>query len=230
MIVMTGGGDSQNYRELDSTFQRSLPKNARLLLIPIANDPDEYDDVYDRISDTFSSKNIEAIDMKTDLTKLSRSEMLSYSAVYLDGGNTFALLEQIRQSSFTEDIKEFYQQGGFVYGDSAGAIIIGSHIGTAHLGEETDENIAHLQSFHGLALLDSWSIHCHYESSDDEFAQDFVYNTGSPLLAISEETGIMISSDGDLTVFGRRPLAAFTFTGKQHIERNTQTRLSDFLE
>ena len=226
---MTGGGDSEHYRELDKEFISRMSGSGELLVVPVANDPEDYDDVEERIEDEYG-KGFSKIEMCTDLSKLNSDFLNSFAAIYIDGGNTFELMEQIRKSPFNQLVRGFHEQGGTVYGDSAGAIVLGREVASAFWGQDADDNIAALQAFHAVSLLDNWSIHCHYEPDDDETAQDYVYNSGSPVLAISEKTGILIEDDKETgKVFGHSPLVVFTFTGRKVIEPREEFKLSELL-
>jgi dipeptidase E len=211
-LILSGGGDSENFVQLDKHFLSLLPKSPNLLLIPMAGDPETYDDALERIVDTFSTINFENIEMSLDLQDLDWNTLKKFDSIYIDGGNTFRLMDQVRKSHFYELVRKFIHQGGVINGDSAGAVILGSHLETAHFGEDGDDNDSELISYQGLNLLGDIAIHCHYEDSEEKQIAGFVTEYGLPVIALHETSGISIES-GTLKVIGRNKVDLY-FTDK----------------
>jgi dipeptidase E len=211
-LILSGGGDSRHFVELDKHFLSLLSDNPTLLLIPMAGEPDTYDDALDRIVDTFSTIHFENIEMCLQLESLDWDYLQTFDAIYIDGGNTFRLMDQVRKSHFYELVRKFIHHGGVINGDSAGAIIQGSHLETAHFGEHGDVNEAELISYQGLNLLGEVAIHCHYEESEKEQIADFVHEYGLPVIALNEAAGIAIV-DREVKVIGSQKVD-FYFEGK----------------
>ena len=213
-LFLTGGGESENFEELDNLFISKLSKNPKLLFIPLAGEESSFLDGLDRIQETFSTIHFNKIELCTNLFELDWEELKRFDAIYLDGGNTFHLMKQIRQSHFYELIRKFIQNGGVINGDSAGAIILGSHLETAHFGILGDENESNLISYQGLNLLGDWAIHCHYDPEDDEEIMSFSREYGLPVLALAEETGVFIEYD-HVQVYGDKELKIFDYSSDQ---------------
>ena len=205
---MTGGGDSQHFHEIDRHFVSRLSESPSLLLIPLANKECDYEDCLGRIVDTFSSIHFDNIQMCNELSQLDWSLLKDFDAIYIDGGNTFRLMEKIRQSHFYELLRKFVHRGGVINGDSAGAIILGSHLQTAHFGEFGDVNQSSLISYQGLNLLGEWAIHCHYHFNENDEIITFVNEYGLPVLALPEDAAISIENRV-LTVFGNSEVTLF---------------------
>ena len=66
-----------------------LGPTPKLLFIPLACDPEHWDDGLDRISYTFSTIKFHNIDMCLDLGLLSWSYLKKFDAIYIDGGIHF---------------------------------------------------------------------------------------------------------------------------------------------
>ena len=207
---MTGGGDSEHFRQLDQHFISLLSKEASLLFIPLAGEPEDYNDGLERIQQTFSTIEFENIEMCLDLDTLTWDYLAEFDAIYIDGGNTFKLMDAIRRSHFYELTRQFLHFGGVINGDSAGAIIMGSHLETAHFGDMGDENESGLKCYQGLNFLGDIAIHCHYQPGpEEEEIARFVDDYGFPVLALREETGVYIG-DGMLHVIGETPATYFS--------------------
>jgi dipeptidase E len=171
-LILSGGGDSEYFVELDKAFLNHLSNNPSLLLIPMAGEAGNYKDALERIVETFSTIDFENIEMCLELETLDWDYLKKFDAIYIDGGNTFRLMDQVRKSHFYELIRKFIHKGGVINGDSAGAIILGSHLETAHFGDAGDENETELISYQGLNLLGDIAIHCHYEDTEEHQIQE----------------------------------------------------------
>ncbi len=213
-LILSGGGDSENFVQLDQHFLGLLPENPNLLLIPMAGEPETYDDALDRIVDTFSTIHFDNIDMSLDLKDLDWETLKKFDAIYIDGGNTFRLMDLVRKSNFYEVLRKFIHNGGVINGDSAGAIILGSHLETAHFGDEGDDNESDLISYQGLNLLGDTAIHCHYQDSEKDEIASFVREYGLPVIALHEDSGVSIIDDA-LEVIGKNKVDIYF--GDQYI-------------
>lgn len=208
-LILSGGGDSENFLELDKVFLDLLPPDPSLLLVPVAGDPKTFDDALERIVETFSIIDFEKIEMILDLADMDWNYLKNFDAIYIDGGNTFRLMDQVRRSHFYELLRKFIHHGGIINGDSAGAIILGSHLETAHFGEAGDENLTPLISYQGLNLLGDLAIHCHYEKSEQTQISAFVHEYGLPVLALDEASGVKIE-DQEMLVVGKKSVDLYT--------------------
>lgn len=215
-LILSGGGDSEHFIDLDNQFLSLLSDNPNLLLIPMAGEPSTYDDALERIVETFSTINFKNIEMCLKLEELNWDYLKKFDAIYIDGGNTFRLMDQVRKSHFYELIRKFIHFGGVINGDSAGAIILGSHLETAHFGEQGDENITDLISYQGLNLLGDIAIHCHYEDIEENQIKEFVKEYGLSVIALNETAGISII-DKRIEVIGVHKIDFYTLDGKQTI-------------
>jgi peptidase E len=206
-IYLTGGGDQETFIQLDKLFMEELPAGSTIGLF--AQAAEDQQDALERIEYHFNANNITSIELITN----PNSDLSKYQAIMIEGGNTFELISKIRDSHFFNSIKNFYKSGKPIYADSAGAIILGSDVHTAFLGDDSDEDEHALQDYRGLDILSPWCIHAHATAEDFEQVQDILYNIGSPVLALSEETGIRLS-ENELQVFGSNDLWVFNFEGR----------------
>lgn len=208
-LIMTGGGDSEHFEEIDQHFISLLKDDPYLLFIPLAGEPETFNDGLERIQETFSTIHFEKIEMCLDLEELDWEYLQKFDAIYIDGGNTFTLMEEIRNTHFYELLHRFLHHGGVINGDSAGAIILGSHLQTAHFGETPDENETEVISYQGLNLLGNFAIHCHYDSSEENEVRNFVKEYGFPVIALHENTAVSVI-DGKLSVIGEAKATIFS--------------------
>lgn len=207
-LILTGGGDSEHFHEIDSVFINLLPSNSNLLFIPLAGDEEHWHDGLERIKETFSTIEFNHIEMCLDLSSLNWEYLRNFHAIYIDGGNTFELIRHFRKNQTYELLFKFLHHGGVINGDSAGAIILGSHLQTAHFGEMGDENLSEIKSYQGLNLLGPWAIHCHYDEDEDHEIQSFVAEFGYPVLALHENSSVFIENHR-VHIFGENKVSIF---------------------
>jgi len=86
-------------------------------------------------------------------------ELGKYNVIFVDGGNTFYLLQKVREFGFDRAIKEYLDQDLGVYvGVSAGTVIMGPDIEFAESWD--DKNKAMLENTQGLGYTqDAYSPH-----------------------------------------------------------------------
>lgn len=228
-LYLTGGGDQEDFRNLDRFFLDALPKGASMLVVPMALDEEDYEDAIERAEDCFAGKVV------TDFTSFEegvhdqKNALMEFDAVFIEGGNTFQLIRAVRRSAFFGLLADFLHQGGHIYADSAGAIVLGSHVKSAFLGEEADEDLEKLQDYRGLDLLPPFALHCHHDpATDHEGLMDLLYEQGAPILALAEPSGLYVH-DQELRVFGKSPLEVFSFTAQLSYAPGQQLQLADLL-
>lgn len=209
-IYLTGGGDQEQFSSLDRKFIDELPKNAKIALL--AQAADDQQEALERIEYYFKSPEISTIDIIKD----HNTDLSDYDALMIEGGNTFNLIRAVRDSNFFNSIKSFHKSSKPIYADSAGAIILGSDVHTAFLGDDGDEDELSLQDYRGLDILNPWCVHAHATSEDLDQLNDQLYQIGSPFLALAEETGIIINND-TIEVYGSHPLWIVDFEGVKSI-------------
>jgi len=210
-LIMTGGANSEHFNLIDKKFISLLSDNPSLLFIPLAGDKNSFQDGLSRIQETFSTIEFDNIEMCIDLHELNWNYLSKFNAIYFDGGNTFNLMEQIRDTHTYELLHKFIHTGGIINGDSAGAIVLGSHLETAHFGDSGDDNETSVISYQGLNLLGNIAIHCHYEvdGSENNEIQSFVNEFGFPVIAIHENSGLYIHAS-NLEVIGENKIDIYS--------------------
>lgn len=142
-----------------------------------------YEECYEWFTKTYSEYGIYKIEMWTDLQgkKLTNE----YAGVFIGGGNTYKLLKTLKDTQFDKECIKFLNDGGVIYGGSAGAIIFGKTIGST---KHADKNIVNLKDSKGLNVLNNKDVWCHYKEIDDEFIDSY----DNELYILYEESGIII--------------------------------------
>lgn len=189
LVILGGGGGAEQNVEADKYFVSQLVERKNILYIPIAMPESVYTfpECYSWIKSVFEPMGVDEIDMFIDLKSIDFEIIEKYTSVFIGGGNTFYLLDEIRKSGLEKKLKDFLQKGGIIYGGSAGAIIMGSDIDTA---SHEDPNDVMLKDLTGLDLIGGFSVWCHYHQGHDTLIADYVNKSEKKVIAIPEASGI----------------------------------------
>jgi len=209
-VALSGGGGASDSRLLDEVFARWIGSQGKLLYLPCAlRGIRSFESCLEWIKDTFASFNITDITMWTDLSEHRASDLDQFDAVYIGGGNTFALLAELRKSGFDNHLREYVRRGKAVYGGSAGAAVLGRDIRTVSY---LDCNEVGLVETNGLDLAMGHAIWVHYQPQDDSLIDAYVRQYQQSVIALSERSGIVIEQVVMRSV-GFEP--AFQFDGQK---------------
>lgn len=129
-----------------------------------------------------------------DLTKKPDQKIITNSGlIYILGGNTFKLMDDINKSGFKEALISKIKVDGCI-GVSAGSIILGQSIATASIGDG-DENNVGLTDLSGLKLLD-FDVSPHYTKQDEDEITAYETKTGRKVERIADDQIIVIDKIG----------------------------------
>lgn len=192
-MALGGGGGAADSRLLDEVFVSWIGTQGKLLYLPCAlRGIRSFESCLEWIKVTFAAFNITNITMWTDLSEHRAGELDQFDAVYIGGGNTFALLAELRKSGFEHSLKEYICQGKAVYGGSAGATVLGRDIRTVNY---LDRNEVGLVEMKGLDVANGHAIWVHYQPQDDDLIHAYVHQYQQPVIALSERSGIVIEDE-----------------------------------
>ena len=209
-LLLAGGGGAADSRPLDELFAGWLGPQGNLLYWPIAmRGARPFDSCFEWISATFMPLGLTNISMWTELDGHPASELDAFDGVYIGGGNTFALLAELRASGFDAHLQAYIRNGKPVYGGSAGAVLLGRDI---QIVGHMDHNDVRLTDTAGLDLAQGHAILPHYELKFDKLVAAYSRRTGFPVLLIPERSGVVIEND-KLRSAGFEP--AFRFEGQR---------------
>lgn len=192
-IIITGGGDSKFFKQIDRRFKKLLPPLSNIMLIPVATNRRNHTYCLKRIKETFDQLKFNKVDVCSELKKLDYSKLELFHAIYIDGGNTFKLIEEIRKSNLKKHLQKFIDKKGIINADSAGGIILGKSIATANIGKIADKNTVNITRFQGLNLIHNYSVHCHFDPTE-EMDELIKFSKKSSVLALTEKTAIHLNN------------------------------------
>ena len=212
-IALGGGGGADDSRLLDEVFATWIGSRGKLLYLPCAlRGIRPFQSCLEWITATFAPLKVNQITMWTDLSEHQASELGEFDAVYIGGGNTFALLAELRKSEFERYLREYVRRGKAIYGGSAGAAVLGRDIRTVNYLDRNEVDVVETK---GLDLAKGHAIWVHYQPQDDSLIETYVHQYQQPVIALSERSGIVIEQDNLRTV-GFEP--AYRFDGQKKFE------------
>jgi dipeptidase E len=210
-IFLSGGGSGEKSKEVDLEFLKNIDCSKPVLYIPLARMP-PYTSCKEWIISNFKQFNFNNFEMLESFEDLKKINLSKYSAVYVGGGNTFLLLNGLKENQCLTLFKEYILQGGIFYGGSAGAIITGKDIGTSKSVNEI--NLTDLDS---MNLFENLSIFCHYKGEeDDKKIKEYISKNKTSILVLPENSGIQYYQ-GKIRVFGPGSMFFFNNSEKKEI-------------
>jgi dipeptidase E len=122
------------------------------------------------------------------IDKIFKSEV-----IYLSGGNTYYFLNNLKKRYFITRLRKYVENGGYIIGLSAGAIMMAKDIAAAQFG---DEDIVGLSNLSSLALVDfdfmpHWNEESHYLDELKEYSK----NTGNTVYTCNDGDGIIVMNN-----------------------------------
>ena len=126
---------------------------------------EEYTDYVDEAKEAFENLglNIEVLDVSGAPKDLIERTLQSCNLIYVSGGNTFYLLQELEKSGAKTIILEQVKGGKPYIGESAGSIIMAPNISYAKDMDVAEKAAPQLKSFEGLGLVDFYPLP-HYKS------------------------------------------------------------------
>ena len=183
---------------LHPTLEGHLKEVETVTFIPFARPGGiSYDRYTDAVRNSFSKINIKVIGIHT--YKDMKDALLNSEAIFIGGGNTFELLNQLYQQQLLVPLKNTIENGIPYLGTSAGSNICGLNIKNTN-----DMPIIYPPSFEALAII-PFNINAHYldplkgskhmgETRETRIKEFHVFNK-TPVLGLRE--GSWISVEGD---------------------------------
>jgi dipeptidase E len=185
---------SPSLREEFLNLVGKTPRQIRVVFIPTASaaerDGPSTPAAHSELMDIgIPAENI--VDLELD-HPISVDELMRFDVIFVDGGNTFYLLQKVRESGFEAAIREYLRQDRGVYvGVSAGTILAGPDIEIAAPWD--NKNAAVLSDTKGLGMI-ATAYSPHYKPEDDPILNDYRSKVTYPIQELRD--GEAVLSDG----------------------------------
>ncbi|MCG3138040.1 MAG: Peptidase E [Phycisphaerae bacterium] len=210
-LVLMGGGDPEEIALGLAVLRARLAVDAQVWFWPQASYPDFYSSYEQFIQQAWSLAGGAAaqLQMITDIRSAVLGQQAPPAAVYLGGGNTFLLMDGLRRNQADCWLRDFNAGGGWLAGNSAGAIILADDLRHA-----ADRNVVGVTDFSGLGLLLHWRVWCHYRPEDHDHDLHTLLahaDDQTTIMALADEAVALIQ-DGQLLSAGRQPILCINHT------------------
>ena len=179
-------------------FMNNNTKGKKVLFIPTANIDEETKFLVDEAKEVFESLGMEVEDL--EISKLNektiKNKIEKANYLYVSGGNTFYLLQELKRKNLIDFIKNRVNFGMTYIGESAGAIITSKDIEYNYLMD--DKTIAKdLKEYSGLNLVGFYVVPHLNEFPFEESAKQTVekYKDKLNIIAINNSQAIIVKDE-----------------------------------
>lgn len=209
-IFLNGGGDGVKTTQANKRLNEVIDHARPLLYIPLAMESKMYPSCLEWIKGELADLDITGIEMVISAQELMDKDLSQYCALFIGGGNTFKLLNDLKLSGAFDKIKAYIEGDGIIFGGSAGSIIFGETLESCILD---DANEVGLKDIAGFDVLNGISLLCHYsnrsEEKDNQSKQYLLeLSKRRKVIALPEEVTLFINGD-EVEVIGSRPYYVF---------------------
>ena len=170
------------------------PETLRMVFIPTAGNPDK--DVWwiDKDRDVLTRMGFlyTELDLASTPTERLTESLNDVDLIYIAGGYTYYLLEQIRNTGFDTVLAKFMERGGLYVGASAGALIAGPDIEPCSSLDDPKYGPS-LTSTKGIGLIDIVPMP-HYDMSERSSAIEAIiakYKDAYKVVPITDDEAIL---------------------------------------
>lgn len=213
-LILSGGVGAAKDQSMIPYYAKLVPPNAKILYLPLAKRTRPFSESYERMCANMTRfGSTSSIAMWTDLKDKRLEDLAPFDSVYIEEGNPFILLNALKTSGFMSILSTYISSGKLVYGQSAGALIMGADISFAQFLSGSVENTVGLRDTRGLDLLNGYSVWPHYTPKDDPTIKRLIAEKRFTFLALPEYTGVHISSTNK-TVCGAASVTVFNGASK----------------
>ncbi len=164
------------------------PQKSRMIFIPTAADPEPDKSFVAKDKERLRELGfaVEEVDLKTGTEKLFQTKLADADVVFVEGGNTFYLLDWIRKSGFGKAVKNFLERGGVYVGVSAGSIVAGPTIETS-----SDTNICGIKNLNGMSWI-NFAVKPHFDGTGIPRVKTIASQTKCQFVLLSDTQAILI--------------------------------------
>ena len=206
-LYLCGGGSGRQIKNALLHFSRTIDKTKPILYIPLAMESEKYDGCYNWFKEEIKNMKVENFEMVRSSLELSNCVLSNYSALFIGGGNTYKLLSELKEYSNYENIMNYLNNGGIIFGGSAGAIVFGKSIDTCLLD---DGNIVDLKDKKGFNMLNDYSILCHLNKKNFKRNSNYLKeNLKKEKIIYLPEEDVILISDNKASIIGKKKYVIF---------------------
>ena len=197
-LILCGGGIGKQVKSSYIKYTELLDKEKPILYIPLAWRNNDYDQCLKFLKGELTQYGVTKYEVIRDAKEFDEIDLGNYNSLYIGGGNTYKLLNYLKESRGFEVIEKYIENDGIVFGSSAGAIIFGKDIKTCNACSN-DENLWLELDTSGFNSCNGKSIACHYGAKGklaEHKEQVRTYEQkGFDIISLTEKQSIFINND-----------------------------------
>lgn len=164
-------------------IKKKVTDKTKVIIIPNASEGSENNKYVQLAVDQFKNIGLNDIifwNVTKEKIDLQEKDIL----VYVSGGNTFKLLDDLRKNKVLDDLKKYILSGGLYIGVSAGSIICGPTIDQAVLcGDVNEDKITNLV---GMNIINKHPLP-HSEFISEDLIKEYEQANNIEILALKNE-------------------------------------------
>ena len=184
--------------ELVKKFLDKNTESKKILFIPTATNIDEYKKYIHLTQKAFEDfgYEVENFDVSIFSEEIAKEKLSEAKTVFISGGNTFYLLQELKRKNLTSYLKERIENGLLYIGESAGSVIATPDIEYASIVD--DKTLAtELNDYTGLNLVDFYIVPHFEEEPFVESSRNTVelYKDKLDLKLINNKEAILVENN-----------------------------------
>lgn len=173
-------------------------KGLSLTFIPTASIPEEITHYVYKAKEAFEKLGVvvEELDISAATSQEIKEKLERNDYIYVSGGNTFYLLQELRKSGADKIITDQVHSGKLYIGESAGSIITSPDIEYVKFMDDIGKATA-LKSFEGLNFINVYPVPHYNNEPFKDAASDLMahYNSKLNLVPISNTQVIQVQKN-----------------------------------
>lgn len=204
-LYLSGGGSGKQNLYAYINYFKSIDKTKPILYVPLAMEEEKYDSCYEWFKKEISAFNITDFKMVRSSKELSTINLNDYNSIFIGGGNTYKLLDEIRKYDNDKKIINYLNNNGIIYGGSAGAIIFGKDIDTCRIMDKKMDI-----KTEGLNLINGYSLLCHLKNKNLKKNKQYLeeYSKNNKVLFLPEED-VLVVEENNIKIIGNKKYYLF---------------------
>jgi len=184
--------------ELVKKFLDKNTESKKILFIPTAANVEEYKKYMHLTQKAFEdfSYEVENFDVSVFSEEIAKEKLSEAKIVFISGGNTFYLLQELKRKNLITYLKERIENGLLYIGESAGSVIAAPDIEYASVID--DKTVAtELDDYTGLNLVDFYIVPHFEEEPFVESSRNTVelYKDKLDLKLINNKEAILVENN-----------------------------------
>ena len=163
-------------------FTKEKQKGKTITFIPTASLPEKV-----KFYVAAGKKALEKLGLVVDVLEISTAtkeeisnKLQSNDAIYISGGNTFFLLQELKRTGADKIIIKQVKAGKLYVGESAGSIILSPNVEYVR-GMDDVQAAPYLETFSGLELVDYYPLPHHSNSPFKKVVEKIILNYGEKI-------------------------------------------------